>query len=101
MSSEIRQNDINTRFLVTIYSGSAIKDISYATTKQMIFRKPSGTTVTKTANFVTDGTDGQLYYDTVSNDLDESGTWKLQCRVASASNDKKTDFSTFVVHQNL
>lgn len=101
-ANEIRLNDIGLDFIITIYSGGSIKDLSTFTTKQLIFRKPSGTSVTKTADFITDGTDGQIRYLTLAGDLDETGIWKIQARISDGGvNDKKTDMATFTVGENL
>ena len=49
--------------------------INGASTKQILLTKPSQSTATaKTGTFVTDGTDGELYYDTISGDIDELDT---------------------------
>lgn len=53
-------------------------DISAATALDMRFRKPSGTTVTKTAVLTTNGVNGQLEYVGVSEFLDEVGVWLRQ-----------------------
>lgn len=100
-ANEIHLNDSGVQFKITISDGSATKDISYAETKQFIFRKPSGTTLTKTAIFDTNGTDGVLKYTTVATDLDEVGIWKLQARVAATGNDKRSDVTTFKVVENM
>ena len=63
--NEIRVGDIGTKFQVTVKDGASVVDISSATsTKQIILKKPDGTTLTKSATFSSDGTDGlgrQLY----------------------------------------
>lgn len=100
-ANEIHQNDIGTVFRCTIYDNTTLVDISGATTKQLIFKKPSGDKLTKSASFYTDGTDGILTYTTVSGDLDEIGTWKLQGYVVLASGSWKSDIHTFTVHRNL
>ena len=64
-------------------------------------RKPSGTISTKTATFVSDGTDGKIHYTTVAGDLDETGMWKIQARVSNVTSDKRTDIGTFTVGENL
>ena len=90
------------QFKITILQCNGnTKDISYATTKELIFQKPSGTIVTKNATFFTDGTDGIIYYNTVSGDLDEEGIWHLQARVAAINDDKKSDVAHFRVRDNL
>jgi len=102
MACEIHFNDVGLQFKITIKTcdGTA-KDISYAVTKQFLFRKPSGTSMTKTADFFTDGTDGILIYNTVDGDLNEEGLWQLQARISAANDDKKTDVIRFKVHDNI
>lgn len=57
-------------------------DISAATVKQLIFRKPDGTTVTKTADFTTNGEDGALEWETQAGDVEPWGTYMVQPNVA-------------------
>jgi len=100
--NEIHVGDIGLQFRVTIKDeNGAVKDISYTTTRQFIFKKPDGTTVTKTALFLTDGEDGILYYNTVDGDLNLEGRWTLQVRLVGTGSDKKTDVARFRVHDNL
>ena len=61
--NEIHVGDIGTVFTLTIKDGSSVIDLSGATTKQIILRKPDRvTSSTKTASFVTDGSDGKIKY---------------------------------------
>ena len=80
-ANEIHLNDVGTKFLVTIKDGSSAVNISSASTKEIIIQKPSGTKITATATFDSDGTDGKIYYVTVADDLDEAGSYKLQGKV--------------------
>ena len=57
-SNEIHKNDIGTVFKVTIKDGSSAVDISTSTTKQLIFKKPSGQKLEANASYYTDGSDG-------------------------------------------
>lgn len=100
MAQEIHVQDIGTVFRATFVEDSAI-NISSASTKQFIFKKPSGTLLTVNGSFYTDGTDGILQYTTVSGDLNESGIWKLQGYVVIGSNQHHSDIYTFTVHANL
>ena len=61
-ANEIHMNDVGTKFLVTVTDGTTAVDISSATTKQLIFQKPSGTKLTKATAFTSDGTDGKMQY---------------------------------------
>ena len=46
-ANEIHLNDIGTKFLVTVKDGSSVVNVSTASTKQIIIKKPSGATLTK------------------------------------------------------
>ena len=99
-------NDIGTTFRVTVYDatstgGSAIANISAASTKQMIFSRPDGTTFTKTAVFTTDGSDGDIEYVSVDGDLNIAGTWHLQAYVVTLVGEWRTDVGHFRVYDNL
>ena len=102
-AGEIRVGDMGTVFRVTIYDqDGAARNLSAYTTKQLIFRKPDGTILTKTAEFYTDGTDGIIQWTTTStDDLDIDGTWKLQAKVANGSYSHKSDIVDFKVWPNL
>ena len=97
----IHQNDIGTAFVVTIQDGDAAVDVSSASTKKIIFKKPSGTKLTYDAGFVTDGSDGKIKYNAVADDLDEIGTYKLQSYVIISDGTFYTDITSFKVYRNL
>ena len=99
--NEIHQGDIGTKFLVTIYDDSTAVDVSGASTKQIMFKKPAGTKLTKSAAFNSDGTDGKIYYAAVADDLDEIGTYEIQGKVVITGGTFYTDIQTFKVHRNL
>ena len=100
-ANEIHQNDIGTAFTITIQDGTTAVDISTATTKKIVFKKPSGTKLTYDTAFVSDGTDGKIKYNVVAGDLDEVGTYKLQSYVVISDGTFYTDIQTFKVHRNL
>jgi hypothetical protein len=96
--------------IVELVAGvSTAVNISTATTKQLIFRKPNGIEVTKAAAFVDDGADGEIEYDPdddVALDdpgdfLDVAGPWKVQGRVVMAGRTYSSDVHRFEVHPNL
>ena len=99
-------NDIGTIFRVTVYDttstgGTTVADISTATTKQFTFKRPNGTTFDRVAVFTTDGTDGNIQYLSVDDDLNVAGTWHLQAYVATLAGNWKTDVGHFKVYENL
>ena len=100
-ANEIHLNDIGTKFQVTVKDGDDAVDISSASTKSLIFKKPSGTKMTKTAAFTSDGSDGKIDYTVILNDLDEVGTYQLQGNVVISDGTFYTDIQTFKVHRNL
>jgi len=100
-ANEIHENDVGTKFLVTVTDGSSAVNISSASTKQLIIKKPSGTKLTKATSFSTDGTDGKMYYNIAADDLDEAGTYKLQGKVIISDGTFYTDIQTFKVYRNL
>jgi len=51
--------------------------ISTATVKRILITKPNNTVLTKTASFLTDGTDGKLTWTTIADDL-VGGTNKIR-----------------------
>ena len=99
--NEIHYADIGTAFEITLQDDSTVVNISAATTKQIIFQKPDGTTVTETADFVTDGTDGKIQYVIASGDLDTVGTWSIQAKIIISTNTWYSDIQTFEVHGNI
>jgi hypothetical protein len=78
-----------------------VVDLSAASTKQFILRKSTGAAVTKTAEFVTDGTDGKLKYTTTITDLDVTGDWQLQVYVKWTATEWRSDIQNFMVRPNL
>ena len=101
-ANEIHVDDIGTKFIVTIKDGTSVVNISAATTKEILFKKPSGIKLTKAAAFETDGTDGVISYTTIDTELDETGTYKIQAHVVlSVGNEFHSDISTFKVHRNV
>ena len=59
-------------------------DLSTYTTKSIQFKDPAGSVTTKTATFVTDGTDGKIKYTLEDELIDVDGTWYVRAQVSSA-----------------
>jgi len=102
MSGEVHVGDIGTIFKLSITDqDDAALDISSATTKQILFRKPDGTTLTKAGVFDTDGTDGVLNYTIVSGDIDQVGGWTVQAYVVLPTGAWHSSLGRFAVEENL
>jgi len=100
-ADEIHVDDIGTEFLITIMDGTTVVNISTATVKRFIFKKPDCSKVTKDVDFNADGTDGQLTYTTVAGDIDSAGTWRLQALVTITAGTYYSDITNFKVYPNL
>lgn len=100
-ANEVHVDDIGTVFVVTLMDGDAVVDINGATTKSLKFGKPDQTSITKTAAFTTDGTDGKLQYTTLANDLDAMGQWQIQAYVVLPTGTWHSDIGEFAVYDNL
>ncbi len=98
---EIHVSDIGTILRNTIKNDNVVVDISTATTKNILLKKPAGSLLTKAGVFTTDGTDGQLEYVTISGDLDESGVWQIQAYIVIGSGEWHSDIKEFSVFPNL
>lgn len=65
-------------------TGQAADISGYSSLQELVFTKPDGSVVAKTAEFVTDGTDGKIDYTTESGFLTE-GFWEVVGRVAAGA----------------
>ena len=98
---KIYLNDVGTRFEVTTKDDGIVVDISGATTKQILFKKPSGSLLTKNGDFTTDGTDGKLEYSVITDDLNEVGVWKIQTKIILGGGVWSSEIEMFEVFQTL
>ena len=99
---EIHVGDIGTSFEVTLVdSNGAIFPVATATTMNILFKKPGGTTLTKAGAWVTDGLDGKIKYVSVSGDLDQPGDWVLQAYISKPGFTGHSGKSYFEVFSNL
>lgn len=97
-----KYNSIGTAFKATIKEDGVALDVSGVSTKAIDFKKPDGTVVSKTASFVTDGTDGQIEYVTVNGDLNVVGEWKFEGYVAGLGGwTGASDTHSFVVEARI
>lgn len=104
-ANEIHIGDVGTEFVATIKNSGTTVDVSGAnttTSRRFLFKKPTGSTTSQTASFVTDGTDGQVAFTTTSGFLDTAGDWRLQAKIIL--NSATTNYSSiyeFRVYKNL
>lgn len=89
MAARIHLADIGTLLACAFKEpNGSVFDISAATTKQISFQRPAGTSFTRNGSFATDGTDGLLNYTTIAGDFDVDGYWYLQGHVIFPDGDE-------------
>lgn len=101
LDDKVYINDIGTSFRATIKEDDVAVPINDATTKEFVFQPPDGISITKTASFYTDGSDGIIQYLTVDGDMNVSGLWKLQARIVTPTWNGRSDMVEFKVFDNL
>lgn len=102
-AEEIRKDDVGTVFKLEIkdQDGAVVNVSGTSVPKDIIFRKPNGTILTKTASYTTDGSDGFIQYTTGSGDLTPVGNWEYQGFVSINAGSWKTDIKNFKLYKNL
>ncbi|MHC4181276.1 MAG: hypothetical protein ACYSWU_27585 [Planctomycetota bacterium] len=96
-----QKNDIGVIVTVTITEAGVAKDISTASVKKIWFRDPNGDELEKTAEFVTDGTDGKVKYTTIADDIDTAGPWRFQAKITTPAATFGTSWGEFTVGENI
>lgn len=81
--------------------GYGVLDISSATTKNIIIERPDNTIITAMGSFMTNGTDGLLYYRTVAGDLNQAGIYNAQAYIEMPTFTGYTTPTNFTVYSNL
>jgi len=98
----IQVGDIGTRIILKLIDEDKIPvNISAATVRKIFLKPPTGTTLEKSAIFLTTGTDGKIYYDTIANDLSTSGNWKVQGYVETPAGKWHSAVASLKVEANL
>jgi len=103
MTCPIQLGAIGTSLEVTVVDcDGAVIPLNSATIKTIHLKGPDGAVlVSKTAELVTDGSDGKMHYVTLANDLNASGKWKIQGFVELPIGTWSTTIGMFVVADNL
>lgn len=99
---KLHLGDIGITFNITIKDGNCLPvDISTATSKIFNFKKPDDTILTVNGTFSTDGTDGILFYNTASGDLNLIGLWSLQVNIITPTQNYNTNIYDFRIERNI
>lgn len=77
-------------------------DLTLVESVQVSFFKSNNVgPVLRDASFVTDGSDGKIYYTVQDGDIDEPGTWQMQVVVTASSYVLRSNIVKFKVFRNL
>jgi hypothetical protein len=78
-----------------------VLDISTSTVKKIIIKRPDNSLLTNDATFMTDGTDGRIFYRTIITDLDQAGKYHTQAYIEMPGFSGHSTITTFEVFDNL
>jgi hypothetical protein len=101
VSKYVRLGDVGTQFRIAVTDSGSPLNLAAASSKQILFCKPSGIVLTKTAELLTDGTDGVLCYTVEEGFFDETGRWLVQAWVVLPLGAWYSEVSEFRVAPNL
>lgn len=101
MASQIHVGDIGTKLIMTVKDDGVVVDISTASDLDVFIKKPDSVAYEKSGLLYTDGTDGKMYYTSISDDFNAAGNYKLQGRVFMPSGTYYTSIEDFKVYCNL
>jgi len=87
--------------IVTIKEGGVVVPVQDTTSRQIILKKPSGTTLTKSAVFLTNGSDGKVKYKMLPGEVNELKTWSVQAIVQWSDGRFASTIDSFDVESNL
>lgn len=99
---EVRIGDIGFIFNFTVkdQDGDPV-DVSTATTKKIILRKPDGSAMIDDVAFTSTGSDGKVRWWVSSGELDQVGDWQFQLYLVLSVNTYHSDIHNVFVHPNL
>lgn len=94
--------DVGLQIIVQVLDqNGAVIDIGGAVALKIKLLKPDGTTLDKTASFLTDGSDGKIYYTTIVGDLNQAGLWQVQGKLTLDGTAKSTRLAGMIVAENV
>ena len=97
---DIRVGDIGTEFIFTVRNSAdaSLIDVSTYSGRNITFIKPNGDQITVSGLLYTNGSDGKLFYNSVSGNIDQEGFWRARVTLSSSGNLFNTDYYRFTVN---
>jgi len=100
----IQEGSIGIIIEYTVFEDDGVtpKNISSATTHNLVLKKPDQSVVNHAAIFSTDGTDGKIRFTTtLATDLTPAGAYRIQADLTMPGFDGRTGSDVFHVERNL
>ena len=101
MTNRIYVGDIGTAFILEVVDQDGDIVNLAGLTIEILFERPDGTVLTKTASLVNDGSDGLMRYLSVDGFLSQAGRWWSQGKITSGGNVWYTNDGVFQVYDPL
>lgn len=100
---EIHENDYGWTVYITVRDqDDCPSDLTLVDSVQIAFFKSNNVgPILRTAEFVNDGSDGEIFYTIQEGDIDEAGTWQMQVIVTASSFVLRSNIVKFKVYRNL
>lgn len=99
--NKIQVGAVGLRLQLEVKEGTTALDISSASAMNFIIERPDSTVITKPGVFYTNGSDGILYYITVSGDINQEGLYYAQAYLQITGYTGYTTPVSFTVYQNI
>jgi hypothetical protein len=87
-------------FIITIKDKGKPVPIQDVILKQIVLKKPDGTVLVKTADFLTSGADAKLKYKALPGEIDQAKAWSIQAVVQWADGRFASHIETCTVKSN-
>lgn len=101
LDQQLHLNDYGTTFDIELRDGDTVLNPSIFTSGSHVFRRPDLTTLTKASAATVTSSGSYMRYTTVSGDVNQVGSWAVQCVVTDGVGYFSSDIWQFVVYPNL
>ena len=101
LDQQIHLNDYGTTFDIELRDGDTVLNPSLFTSGSHVFRRPDQTTFERSSGSIITSSGSYFRYTSVSGDINQSGTWAIQCYVTDGVGSWRSEVKEFVVYPNL
>lgn len=101
LDQQLHLNDYGTTFDLELRDGDTVLNPSIFSSGSHVFRRPDQTTFTKASTAVVTSSGSYMRYTSASGDINQTGSWAVQCVVTDGVGYWSSDTWQFVVYPNL